>query len=85
MPPPAFSALHPTLTPTPSEAATTVLKPYVRRLTVNKKLAIVFKAIDKDAHWTFSELATYRASRHLLALLSRDLRRAALPPNVYLH
>src|ERR1700729_2141578 len=60
MPPPTFPASHPTLpTPTPSDSATAGLKPYVWRLTVDKKLAIVFKAIDKDVNWTFSEFLYY--------------------------
>jgi hypothetical protein len=60
MPLPTFLASHPTPpTPTPSDSAAAGLKPYVWRLTVDKKLVIVFKAIDKDANWTFSGFLYY--------------------------
>jgi len=55
MPPPSPTSLQ--LTPTPTRSS--VPKPYTKRLKINQKLAVVFHAIDKDAHWTFSEFLYY--------------------------
>ena len=60
MPPPGSSAPHAApSTPTPSATRSSAPKPYVKRLKIHQKLAIVFRAIDKDAHWTFSEFLYY--------------------------
>src|SRR5882762_2653138 len=52
MPPPVFTAG----TPTPSgSGSTTKSRTFSHKLSVDKKLNIVFSAITKDAHWTLSE------------------------------
>jgi hypothetical protein len=48
-------AMPPPSTPTPSRSGSSALKPYTKRLKIDQKLAVVFNAINKDAHWKFSE------------------------------
>jgi hypothetical protein len=60
MPPPASRVpLATPSTPTPSRLGSAALKPYTKKLKIEQKLAVVFNAIDKDAHWTFSEFMYY--------------------------
>ena len=64
IPPPGSSASHTApSTPTPSETHSSAPKPYVKRLKIHQKLAIVFQEIDKDAHWTFSKFLYYALDR----------------------
>jgi hypothetical protein len=83
MPPPPGHTLQ--LTPTPFRSRTVAPKPYTKRLKVNQKLDVVFNAIDKEAHWTFSEFLYYafqvksqdgkklRRTRRHAAIVSRFL------------
>jgi len=60
MPPPAsWVPLATPSTPTPSRSGSAAPKPYTKKLKIEQKLAVVFNAIDKDAHWTFSEFMYY--------------------------
>jgi hypothetical protein len=83
MPPPVFTAG--TLTPSGS-GSTTKSRTFSHKLSVDKKLNIVFSAITKDAHWTLSEFLYFafrvkgtkgkkisRSSRHA-TMVSRFLR-----------
>ena len=56
LPPPSPT---PPPTPTPSGSSLSAWRPYVKKLKVNQKLDVVFKAIVKDAHWTFSKFLYY--------------------------
>jgi hypothetical protein len=60
MAPPAFPVpLTVPSTPTPSRSGGSAPKKYTKRLNIEQKLSIVFDAIDKDAHWSFSKFLYY--------------------------